>query len=234
VANQWYIRRGSKVLGPSTSAQLKSDAAAGLVKREDEVSQSPTGPWTIAQKVKGLFASSLSNHPAPIIPTPKQVENNPVGAELNPASMKSTSNPQIALKSNSSMNGGVLIFLLIFVFCAAWGTVVIPIWNKASTESDHAQFLAKQANIKFKTTDAKHTKFIMGASNTYSKAANNDLKFVIDNYSKLSEDLKMSSSEIHALGRNGKELKAFYAAEDLIKKEFEADEASSKLADQVA
>jgi hypothetical protein len=55
VATQWYIRRGSNVLGPSTSAQLKSDASAGLVKREDEVSQSPTGPWTIAQKVKGLF-----------------------------------------------------------------------------------------------------------------------------------------------------------------------------------
>jgi len=68
VANQWYIRRGSKVLGPSTSAQLKSDAAEGLVKRDDEVSQSPTGPWTVAQMVKGLFpiplASAISDEPA--------------------------------------------------------------------------------------------------------------------------------------------------------------------------
>ena len=67
MANQWYIRRGSKVLGPSTSAQLKSDAAAGLIKREDEVSQSPTGPWTVAQKVKGLFpseeTSAICNEP---------------------------------------------------------------------------------------------------------------------------------------------------------------------------
>jgi GYF domain 2 len=55
VANQWYIRRGSNVNGPSTSAQLKRDAAEGMVKRDDEVSQSTTGPWTVAQKVKGLF-----------------------------------------------------------------------------------------------------------------------------------------------------------------------------------
>jgi len=56
------------VLGPSTSAQLKSDAAEGLVKRDDEVSQSPTGPWTVAQIVKGLFpiqqASAISDEPA--------------------------------------------------------------------------------------------------------------------------------------------------------------------------
>ena len=68
MANQWYIRRGSTVLGPSTSAQLKSDAAEGLVKRDDEVSQSPTGPWTVAQIVKGLFpiqqASAISDEPA--------------------------------------------------------------------------------------------------------------------------------------------------------------------------
>ena len=68
MANQWYIRRGSNVLGPSTSTQLKSDVAAGLVKRDDEVSQSPSGPWTVARKVKGLFppdeASAIRDEPA--------------------------------------------------------------------------------------------------------------------------------------------------------------------------
>ena len=68
MANQWYIRRGSNVLGPSTSAQLKSDVAEGLVKRDDAISQSPTGPWTLARKVKGLFpseeASAIRDEPA--------------------------------------------------------------------------------------------------------------------------------------------------------------------------
>jgi hypothetical protein len=60
VANQWYIRRGSNVLGPSTSAQLKSDVAEGMVKRSDEISRSPEGPWTVARKVKGLFSAQQS------------------------------------------------------------------------------------------------------------------------------------------------------------------------------
>ena len=55
MATQWYIRRGSKISSPRDSAQLKSDATTGFVKPTDEVSQSPSGPWTVAQKVKGLF-----------------------------------------------------------------------------------------------------------------------------------------------------------------------------------
>ena len=68
MANQWYIRRGSNVLGPSTSAQLKSDVAEGLVKRDDDIGKSPDGPWTVARKVKGLFpseeASAIRDEPA--------------------------------------------------------------------------------------------------------------------------------------------------------------------------
>ena len=114
MANQWYIRRGSKVLGPSTSAQLKSDAAAGLVKREDEVSQSPTGPWTVAQKVKGLFPIPVSNSPVLLDSNPQHVETRPIRVEAN-----STSNAGNNLHSSSSMRRSVLIFLLIFVFCAS-------------------------------------------------------------------------------------------------------------------
>ena len=55
LANQWYIRRGSNVLGSSTSKQLKSDAAARLVKRDDEISKSPDGPWTVARRVNWLL-----------------------------------------------------------------------------------------------------------------------------------------------------------------------------------
>jgi len=68
VATQWYIRRGSKISSPRDSAQLKNDATTGFVKPTDEVSQSPTGPWTIAQKVKGLFlsegAAAIRDEPA--------------------------------------------------------------------------------------------------------------------------------------------------------------------------
>ena len=68
MATQWYIRRGSKISSPRDSAQLKSDATTGFVKPTDEVSQSPTGPWTVAQKVKGLFpsvgASEIRDEPA--------------------------------------------------------------------------------------------------------------------------------------------------------------------------
>jgi len=68
VANQWYIRRGTKISSPRDSAQLKSDVAKGLVKREDDISKSPTGPWTVAKKVKGLFppekASAIPDEPA--------------------------------------------------------------------------------------------------------------------------------------------------------------------------
>ena len=68
MANQWYIRRGTKISSPRDSAQLKSDATTGFVKPTDEVSQSPTGPWTVAQKVKGLFpseeASAIRDEPA--------------------------------------------------------------------------------------------------------------------------------------------------------------------------
>ena len=60
MANQWYIRRGSNVLGPSTSAQLKSDVAEGMVKSSDEISRSPEGPWTVARNVKGLFSAQQS------------------------------------------------------------------------------------------------------------------------------------------------------------------------------
>lgn len=74
MANQWYIRRGSNVLGPSTSTQLKSDAAAGLVKRDDEISKSPDGPWTVARKVKGLLIKQQN-----VRLKPKLIQNITIG-----------------------------------------------------------------------------------------------------------------------------------------------------------
>ena len=60
MANQWYIRRGSKITGPFNSDQIKSQVATGAVQREDEISQSSNGPWTVAWRVKGLFPKEPS------------------------------------------------------------------------------------------------------------------------------------------------------------------------------
>ena len=57
--SQWFIRRGSKTLGPYNSEQLKHDAAAGLIIPTDEICKSLSGPWVAARKVKGLFAVQL-------------------------------------------------------------------------------------------------------------------------------------------------------------------------------
>ncbi len=103
MANQWYIRRGSNVLGPSTSAQLKSDAAEGLVKRDDEVGQSPTGPWSVARKVKGLFAvqqSEVSVRP----PSPPHGFPQSAHASSSPIEGSSIANPsQLVVASENTI-----------------------------------------------------------------------------------------------------------------------------------
>ena len=108
MANQWYIRRGSKISSPRDSAQLKSDATTGFVKPTDEVSQSPTGPWTLAQKVKGLFPIAVSNSRALLDSNPQHVETKPIRVEA-----KSTDDASNNLDSMSIMRLSVLILLLI-------------------------------------------------------------------------------------------------------------------------
>lgn len=51
----WFIKREDDVLGPFTSEVLKSMAKRGDVMNITEVSQSATGPWYQATKVRGLI-----------------------------------------------------------------------------------------------------------------------------------------------------------------------------------
>ena len=150
MANQWYIRRGSKISSPRDSAQLKSDATTGFVKPTDEVSQSPTGPWTLAQKVKGLFPIAVSNSPALLDSNPQHVETKPIRVEAN-----STSNASNNLDSISSMRRSVLILLLILVFCVAWSTVVIPVWYQGSKRLDQIHTESQQAKHRFDIAKTK-------------------------------------------------------------------------------
>ena len=157
MANQWYIRRGSKISSPRDSAQLKSDATTGFVKPTDEVSQSPTGPWTLAQKVKGLFPIPVSNSPVLLDSNPQHVETRPIRVEAN-----STSNASNNLHSSSSMRRSVLIFLLIFVFCVAWGTVVVPVWHQGSKRLDQIHTESQQAKHRYDIANAKADEALRG------------------------------------------------------------------------
>lgn len=45
MADEFYIRRGSKVVGPATSQQLQQNLQSGKVQPTDEVAPSADGPW---------------------------------------------------------------------------------------------------------------------------------------------------------------------------------------------
>lgn len=53
----YYIRRGSKLIGPITAAKLRDAAATGKVKPSDEVRKGESGRWHSAASIKGLFAA---------------------------------------------------------------------------------------------------------------------------------------------------------------------------------
>ena len=53
----FYLRRGSKVMGPVTVAKLKEAAASGKLKPEDEIRKGADGRWQLASSVKGLFVA---------------------------------------------------------------------------------------------------------------------------------------------------------------------------------
>lgn len=52
----YYIRRGSKLIGPVSPAKLRDAAAAGKVQPEDEVRKGESGRWRAAESIKGLLA----------------------------------------------------------------------------------------------------------------------------------------------------------------------------------
>jgi hypothetical protein len=66
----YYIRRGDKVAGPNSGEQLKLWAAEGKLLPEDELSESPAGPWhtvsrtNLVQKLPAQLVASKASVPA--------------------------------------------------------------------------------------------------------------------------------------------------------------------------
>ncbi len=137
MANQWYIRRGTKISSPRDSAQLKSDVAKGLVKREDHISKSPTGPWTVAQKVKGLFppqeASAIRDGPAvqesSSNQTSKIINNNHPDSGLDQIQ-------SVEQVNSKGLHAHFLIFLLLVTFCGAFWFVTGSAFQNNSAAVD--------------------------------------------------------------------------------------------------
>ena len=59
----WYVRVGGKVHGPLDSAKIKQLAASGKINETTDISQTENGPFVVAGKVKGLFASPAKPSP---------------------------------------------------------------------------------------------------------------------------------------------------------------------------
>ena len=52
---QWYVRTKNGASGPYSTQQLKEFATNGKLPRHASIAKSDQGPWTIAEKARGLF-----------------------------------------------------------------------------------------------------------------------------------------------------------------------------------
>jgi hypothetical protein len=81
MAADWFVRQGEKTFGPFDAAKLKQLASAGKINAATEVSQSSSGPWAAAGRIRGLFGSSPPS-PQPTVPSPQQNEQGVAVAAL--------------------------------------------------------------------------------------------------------------------------------------------------------
>jgi uncharacterized membrane protein YdbT with pleckstrin-like domain len=61
----FYWRHGGKVIGPLTSAQIRSLARDGKLRPEHNIAVSPDGAWVAAKEVKGLAFAEAVLQPVP-------------------------------------------------------------------------------------------------------------------------------------------------------------------------
>jgi hypothetical protein len=57
--SQWFVRTKSGASGPYTPQQLKDFATKGKLPRQANISKQQDGPWTVAEKVRGLFPEEV-------------------------------------------------------------------------------------------------------------------------------------------------------------------------------
>jgi hypothetical protein len=63
----FFINRGDRVDGPIHSSELRAMVESGQLRRDDRIGTSAAGPWTRAERAKGLFPNANT---APAAPAP--------------------------------------------------------------------------------------------------------------------------------------------------------------------
>lgn len=122
MATDWYVRHGSAVYGPYSSAKVQSLASAGRITPDTEVSTAPGGPWHLASRVRGLtFAADPPAEVFPAIPKPPSV-----AASLPAAPAVSA----VSSTAERDLWGGCpsqLVNLRTFILCAVFFWLIVPI-----------------------------------------------------------------------------------------------------------
>jgi hypothetical protein len=97
MSKQWFVRRGDKIRGPLTSAEVKQLVSKGILREADMVRQSENSDWREAGTIKGLFDAERPNT---LVPPPlPQITNDVSSASSTPQSAVS----QTAHESTMSM-----------------------------------------------------------------------------------------------------------------------------------
>jgi len=83
----WFIRSGSKSIGPVDAAKLRAMAANGEIDESTEISQSVSGPFVKAANIKGLFQGRPTAATMPVTaqsPSPQAVTTVDVDPLITP------------------------------------------------------------------------------------------------------------------------------------------------------
>ena len=70
MAQQWFYKLMGQQFGPISNADLKTLAQHGTILFDTLITNSPNGPWILAENVKGLFHFSNETTPPPMATSP--------------------------------------------------------------------------------------------------------------------------------------------------------------------
>jgi membrane protein YdbS with pleckstrin-like domain len=87
MASEWFVRGGGKVYGPLDSSKLRQLVADGKINESTDVSQSQSGPWSPAGKVRGLFGNATPPQVSVTVSPPRPAPTQPSHSAAPAASM---------------------------------------------------------------------------------------------------------------------------------------------------
>lgn len=125
MAESFFIIQNGKVVGPISSSQLREMALKGQIISSTQVSKSASGPWVLAQKIKGLPAQGSPdkvNEPS-AASQPKSIPlpNHPSSEET----VLWTGRPSQIVNLGTFVFCGLLFWLIVPIFIALWRWLVI-------------------------------------------------------------------------------------------------------------